>query len=385
MRIHRRAGLAILGVAAALVIAACTPNGQIPSGEMPSELTSDATASDGTTSEPPVVETPATPAPLGALDEIMSRISVVGAQDTLQDEQAFREAEQRHREEFLAACMAEQGFTYLPRLNQTVTVVEVAGPEWGSREFAEQFGLGVSTAPSGLPGRSVISGDGIDPNQEYLAAMSEAEREAFDYALTGDWLSLSLDVVTELWEAGELSGRQGCWGRASDAWWQPAQNDEFAAIENEVVAFWNAIEVNPQLLVLDNEWAACLAEAGFAGQQNPAQLRWALQEEWAFIQDGEASMEIVANWDWAAEPEGPPGWIVGEDGVGTLVMDAAAEANFREREWAIALADADCRASLDFAARQLAINHQLQQEFVDQHRDELEAWATYAEQSRQFS
>jgi len=40
---------------------------------------------------------------------------------------------------------------------------------------------------------------------------------------------------------------------------------------------------------------------------------------------------------------------------------------------------------VDFANRQTAIRHQLQQEFVDQHRDELEAWATYAEQRRQFS
>jgi len=48
----------------------------------------------------------------------------------------------------------------------------------------------------------------------------------------------------------------------------------------------------------------------------------------------------------------------------------------------LALADIDCREQLDFDTRRTTIDHQLQQEFVAANRNELEAWATFAENQR---
>src|SRR5690606_35456132 len=62
------------------------------------------------------------------------------------DEEAFAE-QQRRAEEDVAACMREHGFDYVPVLDSgAVTVVDADSEvEVGSREWAAQYGFGVST------------------------------------------------------------------------------------------------------------------------------------------------------------------------------------------------------------------------------------------------
>jgi len=50
-------------------------------------------------------------------------------------------------------------------------------------------------------------------------------------------------------------------------------------------------------------------------------------------------------------------------------------ADFSAREIALAVADFDCQQSVQLARRQNDVQNELQQQFVNQHHAELEAWA----------
>ena len=61
---------------------------------------------------------------------------------------------------------------------------------------------------------------------------------------------------------------------------------------------------------------------------------------------------------------------------------AAIAARLQEWERSVAVADWDCRNELDYDARLRAIELEMQQEFVDRHWADLEAWAQHEESRR---
>jgi hypothetical protein len=81
---------------------------------------------------------------------------------------------------------------------------------------------------------------------------------------------------------------------------------------------------------------------------------------------------LMETWDWEAEPDGPP----------QPEPDADELAAFTKKEIAQAVADFGCQEKVEYSKTQMEIDHELQQEFVDAHRDDLEAWASAAEAKR---
>jgi hypothetical protein len=59
------------------------------------------------------------------------------------------------------------------------------------------------------------------------------------------------------------------------------------------------------------------------------------------------------------------------------VADIQKQLAFTDREIAMAIADYDCRQSVSYEQRHNEIDFALQQAFVTQHRDELDAWVEY--------
>jgi len=365
---HRRTKTAALAIATGFLTAACTA----PTGSTDAVVATPA----------PPVDTKATPAPApaappqGALDEFTARIFGTPAdQISLAQEQS--DAEHRAIEELVAACMAEQGFTYYPSDAFAPTLVEREPPALSEREFAQLYGFGISVLPPVGSGQGFISAVGIprgvDPNRALRDAMSDAEHAAWTVALWGEEVPRTSQhfIIARptpgLRRVGEV---RGCLGEAWDQW-LPVEDLEFAAIEAEVVRFTDSLPVDPLMLALNREWATCMAGEGFPNLLSPFELRAALRTEWGEIQNSELAMELFEGWDFEADPGGPPD-----------VRDVEAEGPFREREFALALADVDCRASLDFDSRQIEIGLELQQQFVAANRDELAAWATAAESHR---
>ncbi|WP_431835828.1 hypothetical protein [Cellulomonas sp. Y8] len=311
----------------------------------------------------------------GPLDEYMSRIWGYSLDEdrSTEDVQAENDRRERRVEELVAACMAEEGFDYTPadRSGSVAVSSDDLDVEWGSREFAEQYGYGISTDPWGNEGRAAEVGTWEDPNEEYVAAMSEGEAAAYGEALWGPTTEYDEEEPAEYdWTTS------GCYGAAQHQVYEGGEvADEFAALNDEVERFWQTTQDDPRVADLDARWSSCMADAGYPGFTGADGARDDLYTEWWDLQgwDDPAYQALAEGWDWDAQPDGPP----------EPEVDEAATAAFRDREIAQAVVDAGCKEQIDYDAEWVRVYHELQEDFVDRHRDELEAWAAAATAARE--
>src|SRR5665648_644137 len=143
-------------------------------------------------------------------------------------------------EDLVATCMAEQGFDYTPvdyaAMGLDLTG-ETLGLEWGSKEFAEQYGYGITTNP--VLGEDAEQPE--DPNAEYVAGMTPTEQEAYYTALYGVHYAEMSDpraVAEAGWDWRDL----GCTGSAQNEVLSgdAAQQDQFAALQQEMTLMMEA-------------------------------------------------------------------------------------------------------------------------------------------------
>lgn len=271
-------------------------------------------------------------------------------------------------EERIAACMAEEGFDYTPVDWSGLDVDLSAGLElaYGSLEFAEQFGYGITTDPF-VTGADEVT----DPNAEYVAQMSDAERDAYLTALYGEaWAEPDP-------EDGALEGygwrRAGCTGRAQhEVVATGIEDEQFAALQEEMLRMAEEADGDPRLAQANTDWAACMLDAGYDGL--------------AKVGDGEAAIAAeveaarAAVGAAAAGPLDDPGAAAREAlrrGLNAPSTQAALDeaiAEITPREIAMAVADARCRASTgyDDVRRRVDTEHQLA--FLAEHADEIQSW-----------
>src|SRR5690606_10603044 len=103
-------------------------------------------------------------------------------------------------------------------------------------------------------------------------------------------------------------------------------------------------------------WAACMSEVGFPGFTRPELVIDLFIEMLNTSYDG-------VEWGETAD----------SNGAAQRTIDDR-HARMLEEEIATALADYDCREKVGYDETERRIRHQLQQEFVDKHKAELEAW-----------
>jgi hypothetical protein len=301
-----------------------------------------------TTAEEPVTEQVATiPAGLGSLEEYQFRIFGSSSQDTDTETNLRLAQENRWIEDFIATCMAELGFNYIPDVDNPPRVVPNEAPPRLSLEFAKQYGLGIWSSQSG--GLN-ITRDLNQANDAQLNAMSSAEREAWDRALLGNF-----------WDWNEGDERiPGCWDLANSAV-NGLDNEEFASLNEEINLFL-ARAPSDETRQLDREWFNCMALQGESDFESPADMWFTVFNE--MLSSQQARNELVRNWDWNQNPLGPP------------------EESGLEREIELAVLSYNCRTEIDYNSRAREIDLKEQADFVALHQNELEAWAQFMEAER---
>jgi len=188
--------------------------------------------------------------------------------------------QQRKYQEAIARCMAAQGFDYVPEPGASITSTNVGGarvitfnapprfPDLPPDRFAARFGYGISTAPP-----ADTRGPAVDPNDKIVAAMSVAERVAYQHALYG--VGTPLDSQGYL-ESTVNGSPQACTDRASRS--QPT-DDQVAATEHRVERVQTVYEgllsriedlshqelAGARMTAATHEWSGCMAAAGFPG------------------------------------------------------------------------------------------------------------------------
>ncbi|MEM8904442.1 MAG: hypothetical protein AAGF02_12120, partial [Actinomycetota bacterium] len=145
------------------------------------------------------------------------------------------------------------------------------------REFAEQYGLGMSTFfEREQEAFAVDDEEFVDPNQDYVESLSDGEREAFYEALHGE--SPEIDeswTEEEIQEAFESFVPTGCDSEARAEVYGPGY---FGGLGSEAMQEFNdlqqdlyqRIEADPRVVEMQAAWQACMTEAGhdFADEQD---------------------------------------------------------------------------------------------------------------------
>ena len=285
-------------------------------------------------------------------------------------------AQQEKIEEFVASCMTAEGFEYTPEKVDPEDYEDMSGsldegPEWGSVEFAKEYGFGIAT----WPGDDLEAEDEIlteeeeaaqvSPNETYVTSLSKSEQEAYYYTLYGaqDAVMTDLGDLEIEGEPEEVAVEEpdpadlGCYGQAdakinktgdlSTAIYEdPAYEELWTALDD----FYNELEEPKIMETLDEEWQKCMTDKGFAdlAAGGREEVSTALYDEYDALTAGEDEAEFIE-------------------------LDAEANAEFAKREIEIAVPDAECARQVKYDERVAAEYNKQEQVFVDQHKAELDA------------
>ncbi len=278
----------------------------------------------------------------------------------------------RENDELVASCMANQGFEYIP-VNRD-DAVTFAGDiddlvDYGSAEFTERYGFGVTTMywSQSQVGPSLVGADDrlddlpapVDPNEEYLATLSEAEQAAYQDALYGtnpdyEWdTTLSNDENDERARAFyDQLEPSGCYdealakGNFANA---AAFYDTFA---DDLLAIDQQVEADPRLIDAKSDIERCVIEQGldYVDPDFPFQ-RWS--EALADLDAGHMTADGLLDDEGRAE---------------LAVLQA--------EEIAIAVATDECGGSqAELSALDREIRSEYEQRFLDENADRVSAFA----------
>lgn len=263
-------------------------------------------------------------------------------------EDADIQAQAREAEELVAACMQELGFEYQPQdVSQMISQPEDSDlPDWDSLEFAEQYGYGATTGED--LSQAQPSEEWVDPNAEYVAAMSEGEQAAYYEALYGkqDEMPAEGEEIEYDWTTA------GCQGEAQHTVYEEGQvwdDPEYKELMDELTDLYTRSQDSEDVKKAAKDWQQCMADAGFD------------------FDDPEAAQNSI----YEAHSQIP----FAEDGT----QDAAALAELKEKELATAVADRTCQIDVDYTNVQMRAQFAMEQEFIDEHKAELDSMVAKAE------
>jgi hypothetical protein len=288
---------------------------------------------------------------------------VWGADVSRQEMQLRSDQAHNAREEYIARCMHQAGFDYIPvpvMRSDSSPALPLMFP-W-DRDWVAQFGYGAALLRTwsrtiwddyfahGAPAF-------VDPNLAITESLSPSEREAYFLQMWGPPRTL------EEIEAEILSGEaQGCQNQADQFMPQPDEVSDAARPQVTHAQLWNNPEFrrvlefrgtnmqsafsNPQAI---SDWANCMANTGYPGLTSV----WRLPE--SFIQE----LNMLPQH---------------------LSLTSREFIAFREREIATALADFDCRVATDFTerAREMQLSDEIQ--FVNDNQSTLDSLRSLLEQ-----
>jgi hypothetical protein len=340
MMFHHRAISRAFAVCCALAFAAsaCAEPGSTASGAEP-----DSTAATG--DSVPTTDPAAEERYVGPVDQFLGFGN--GKQpteaDLAQDQQDIRELEEE-----MATCMQALGFEYI--------AIEPNGEQRSRKEafmamppadFAAQYGYGITTMDFEESGE-------VNPNDAIVEAMTIPERSAYFQALYGSMITV------------DENGRPVKKGGSGEA---PAPGQESCAEKADIAVFGPRPEDDPR------------SEDSFV----------ALRESFDVLNDSihQDPREIAAMTAWTEcmETKGHPGYTsfdAGPDEVkaradelfdGNLrSSDVDPEALSELRTFEIAVATDEYQCSIDYATVHEAVQTELEQIFIEEHRAELEQY-----------
>jgi hypothetical protein len=272
-----------------------------------------------------------------------------------EQDQDFYDEQAKKTEELVAECMNDDGWEYLP-VDQTQysSGVEYDAEERNTEKWVATYGYGVNLTQEEQEEMYGSPEEYVDPNQEYVSSLSETENIAYYAALYGPGPSeedMNEDGSYEYnWEDG------GCYGKAQHevTGEQAYDQDQFKPIFDAMGALYEDQSKDPRMKELDADWASCMADAGYT--------------EFKAKQDAAQSIYDQQNEFWENNP------------TGEAPTDEQTK-EWRETEIDVALADFTCGEKLDYTQKQLAVQFELEEQFIKDHKAELDELVAFQEKN----
>jgi hypothetical protein len=205
-------------------------------------------------------------------DEIAELLFPAFDENSIQDQQAQWEDEERQRQQIIVECMTAQGFEYVPVDYGDAAFFGGSDDELDptSREWAETYGFGYTTFTFDEDDAADEADAWVDPNQAYVEGLSDSARDAYFEALYGAPPEFDPNMTDEEFEQlyaenPELFEPQGCEGEAYRETNDFAELDAvFFALSNEFDELYERVEADPRIAAFQQEWAECMAGKGHA-------------------------------------------------------------------------------------------------------------------------
>lgn len=258
--------------------------------------------------------------------------------------------QQKEVEELVAACMSKEGFDYTP-VDQSQGMVSFDDTDWEERqteEWISQNGWGMVQTQAEMDAQQEETNEWVDPNGPYVESLSPSEQEAYWATLHGPGPSedeLNEDGSYEWnWETSGCYGaaQHEVEGEAGGNYWD---DEEFKPLMDAMNAMWEKTQQSEEVRELDRKWAECMADAGYPGLK---------QRQDAQMDVNEQVNAVYEEMDWE-NPDYSP-------------MD-----ELKELEIETALADFRCAKDLDYENTQLKAQFAVEEQFVQDHKSELDA------------
>jgi hypothetical protein len=258
--------------------------------------------------------------------------------------------------------MSEAGFDYLPYIVDTSTYFSESDPALHprlfDRDWVAQYGWGFISSPYQDWIRDHPPVVEVDPNTDYRASLTPGAAVAYYQALY---------VPSAMIEGNEYLGTSqetyewqdfGCVGAAQHQVQgdNPKTSSEFDPILEEVSEF-NSRPPSAKILRLNTLWSDCMADKGYSAVTDPGSARYVFMNE--VLGPVEAGLDL---------------------GIGESPLDRPEVLALVDEEVAMALAAFDCGTVTNYDAIAWQDEFDAQEQFIADHKAELEAYRLAAEQ-----
>lgn len=259
-------------------------------------------------------------------------------------------------QEYVAACMAEEGFEYRPTPAPPMyTMPDVLTPD-----YAAEFGYGDTTEAygPGVPPMRFSAMPGDDPaadfNQSYAYGLEPEAQEQYWLAMHGR------DVAPDEDPAAVPLEEAGCYAQAyAQQYPESRRPPEFASVEEAIreEIWW--VDEDPRLVATHPAWADCMADAGYPGLTG-------VPDAAALANDNANASSLTLAVPYAELKE--------------MFPDELAEV--QQFEIDVAVADTGCRESVGWYDVRATVLAEAQQSILDRYRPELDAMLEWIGEQR---